>query len=132
MRALPVLSLLAFACSSAPSLPGEDASAAKDMATTTEAAAADSWNSWGRSFFATYCVECHGAGNAKRDYTTYADVGRDQSMIACGVAPTALAGCGASPAPRQFPISNANGTNPKPTDDERARLVAWIQAGAPQ
>ena len=35
--------------------------------------------------------------------------------------------CGTSPSPRQFPIGNG----PKPTDAERARLVAWITAGEP-
>jgi hypothetical protein len=36
-------------------------------------------------------------------------------------------GCGATPAPKQFPI----GTGPKPTDDERSAIVAWIDAGLP-
>jgi len=74
---------------------------------------------------ASYCVECHGAGDALRDYTTLTDVTAEQAEIRCGVAPTTAPGCGPSPAPKQFPI----GSGAKPTDDERAQLVAWIDAG---
>lgn len=37
-----------------------------------------------------------------------------------------------SPAPNQFPISNATNSNQKPSAAERDRLVAWIDAGMPQ
>ncbi|MGZ5970723.1 MAG: hypothetical protein ACXWP4_23790, partial [Polyangiales bacterium] len=98
---------------------------------TGETGAADTWDGWAKtSFFAKYCVECHGAGSTTRDYTTLTDVKRDASLIACGVATTKLSGCGSFPPPKQFPIDNASKTNPKPADAERARLVAWIQAGA--
>jgi hypothetical protein len=95
-------------------------------------ATADTWANFAQGFFATYCIECHGAGDALRDYTTIADVEVDQDSIRCGVSPTALSGCGTFPPPGQFPIDNAAGDNPKPGDDERARLVAWIEAGLPQ
>lgn len=92
----------------------------------------DTWTSFGKSFAATYCVECHATGNAKRDYTTIADVKRDAKEIACGVATTKLAGCGSFPPPKQFPIDNATKSNPKPDDATRDRFVAWIQAGTPE
>jgi len=96
------------------------------------AASADTWGNYAQDFFATYCVECHEAGNTKRDYTTIDDVIRDQDEIACGVSPTALAGCPSFPPPGQFPIDNATKTNPKPNTAEREQLVAWIKAGLAQ
>lgn len=92
----------------------------------------DTWTSFGKGFAATYCVECHAAGNAKRDYTTIADVKRDAKEIACGVATTKLAGCASFPPPKQFPIDNATKSNPKPDDAARDRFVAWVQAGTPE
>jgi hypothetical protein len=92
----------------------------------------DTWGNYAMGFFATYCVECHGAGDALRDYTTIDDVKLEQAEIRCGVASTMLSGCGSSPAPKQFPISNAGNTNAKPDDPERDRLVAWIEAGLPE
>jgi hypothetical protein len=134
MRLAAFLSLGAlYACSSTPA-PGTDAGSLgntpSDAAPST-ADAGDTWSSFAQGFFATYCVECHGAGNAKRDYSTLDNVVRDKDMIRCGVAPTQQPGCGAAPAPKQFPISNAAGTNPKPSDAERTRILAWIAAGLP-
>jgi len=92
----------------------------------------DTWGNYAQGFFAMYCVECHGAGNTMRDYTTIADVQVDHAEIACGVATTKLSGCADFPPPAQFPIDNATKDNPKPSDAERARLVAWIEAGLPE
>jgi hypothetical protein len=39
--------------------------------------------------------------------------------------------CAASLPAKQFPISDSSMTNPKPTDAERDRAVAWIDAGCP-
>jgi len=91
----------------------------------------DTWESYAKGFFASYCIECHGAGNATRDYTTLADVMRDKDTIRCGVSSVLESGCSGFPPPSQFPIDNATHSNPKPGDDERARLVAWIEAGLP-
>jgi hypothetical protein len=142
-KILPAMLLVVSACSSAsspspsPSPPTDagdtslndasvpDSAVAPDAA---EAGAADTWASFGRPFFAKYCIECHQAGNTRRDYTTLADVSRDKAPIRCGVSATKLPAC-TSPPPRQFPIDNAAGTNPKPEDAERARLIAWIDAG---
>jgi hypothetical protein len=39
--------------------------------------------------------------------------------------------CPASPQAKQFPISDSSGTNPKPSDADRDRVVAWIGLGCP-
>jgi hypothetical protein len=92
-------------------------------------AAADTWGSFAMGFFATYCVECHQdpVTVGRRDYRTIDHVRRDMARIRCGVAPTTAPGCTA-PAPRMFPI----GDGPFPSDDERQRLVDWIDAGLPE
>jgi hypothetical protein len=92
----------------------------------TGGAAADTWESYAMGFFTSYCTECHGAGDAQRDYSTRDDVVRDKDTIRCGVGTVKYPGCAAFPPPSQFPI----GTGPKPSDAERDRLVAWIEAGA--
>ena len=98
--------------------------------TTGDAPSADTWDSFAMGFFAKYCVECHAGGT--RDYRTVADVKRDQAIIRCGVASTTQAGCTATdPKAKQFPINDSTKTNPKPTDAERDRIVAWLAAGEP-
>ncbi len=105
-----------------------DASGDATVDAAPDAAAADTWASFAMDFFATYCVECHSGGTSPRDYRTITDVQRDAEIIRCGVSDVPATGCGASPAPMQFPI----GTGPHPTDTERQRLVAWIDAGLPE
>ena len=101
---------------------GQDAGGSVDGATS-----ADTWTNFAQGFFTTYCVPCHSA-NPPRDYSTMVDVMRDSAEIACGVSPTALSGCGSFPPPNQFPI----GTGPHPSDADRQRIVAWIEAGLPE
>ncbi|HZS38103.1 MAG TPA: hypothetical protein VFF06_14800 [Polyangia bacterium] len=92
-------------------------------------APATTYSNFAQNFFATYCVRCHpAAGESARDFTKLAVIQTNAHDIMCGVSPTALAGCSGNPAPAQFPIGNG----PFPSDDERNRLVAWIQAGLPQ
>lgn len=93
---------------------------------------ADTWTSYAKGFFETYCWECHGPGDTKRDYSLYSVVVQEKDPIACGVATTKLASCGSFPPPKQFPIDNAGASNPKPSDAERERLIAWLEAGAPE
>jgi len=96
-------------------------------------AGGDTWTNYADAFVMKYCVECHSPTvHPTYDFTQYAIVKQNASLIRCGVAPTMLSGCGPSPAPKQFPISDTAGTNPKPTDAERDRFVAWIEAGLPQ
>lgn len=91
----------------------------------------DTWTSYAQGFFATYCVECHGASDPDgRDFTKLSVVQAQKAEIRCGVAPVVLSPCTGFPPPKQFPISNAAGTNPKPTDAERVRIILWIDAGA--
>lgn len=99
---------------------------ATDASAPVDAPAADSWSTFAMGFMATYCVECHDGG--ARDYRTIDEVRRDRDSIACGVSPTARAGCGSFPAPGQFPV----GSGPSPNDAERLRLVDWIDAGLPE
>ena len=100
--------------------------------TATGDAGGDTWGTYAQGFFAKYCVECHNPSDPARDYDKLADVMTDSALIRCGVAATKPSGCGSSPVPKQFPISDTSGTNPKPTDAERQRIVAWIEAGLPQ
>ncbi|MFT5353519.1 MAG: hypothetical protein ACI9KE_000717 [Polyangiales bacterium] len=90
-----------------------------------DAGPADTYENFAMEFMTTYCVECHGAGNARRDYTTIEDIRRDMVNVRCGVAADPLDDCDGSPAPRQFPI----GSGAMPSDEERGRLVAWVEAG---
>jgi hypothetical protein len=98
------------------------------------AEAGDTWDSWAQGFFAKYCVECHSVSDTTgRNYALKADVVRDRLEIRCGVSamqdPSWM--CASLPRAKQFPIDNATKTNPKPSDAERARAVAWITAGSP-
>jgi hypothetical protein len=95
--------------------------------------AADTWETFAKAFFTTYCVACHDddkKGAATRDYHLLANVMKEKAEIACGVATpaewTRLA-CKAFPPARQFPV----GGGPKPTDADRERLVRWIDSGTP-
>lgn len=93
-------------------------------------ASADTWPSYAAGFFVTYCNSCHNAQDTTgRDYSMQADVAKDMMVMRCGVAAVQDASwnCAASPAAKQFPI----GSGPKPSDAERARIVAWITAGEP-
>jgi hypothetical protein len=99
-----------------------------------DAASGDTWASWAQGFFATYCVECHAASDPTgRDFTQQSVVVTNQSTIRCGVCvqQDPSWNCPAKPPAKQFPISDSAGTNPKPTDAERNRVVAWITAGCP-
>lgn len=92
---------------------------------TGPVAVGDTWDTFGAGFFDAYCVACHDA--SPRDFRSPEDVAANADAIRCGVATTALDGCGDWPPPEQFPV----GTGPQPTDDERDRIVAWIDAGQP-
>ena len=69
-------------------------------------------------------------GGSGLDFTLYADVQPRTLTIMCGVcnAQSPSWTCAASPVAQQFPV----GTGPKPTSAERDRVVAWLDAGAPQ
>jgi hypothetical protein len=86
------------------------------------------------TFFKSFCVSCHNddkSGTAARDYHVLANVVKEKSEIACGVAKSmadwTARGCKGFPPARQFPVGNGA----KPTDAERDRLLKWIDAGTP-
>jgi hypothetical protein len=96
-------------------------------------AAADTWDSYAKGFFATYCVGCHNddnTGDPSRDYETLANVVREKAKIACGVtrsmADWTMRGCSGAPRAGLFPV----GAGPKPADADRERLLRWIDSGA--
>jgi hypothetical protein len=97
-------------------------------------AGGDTWANWAQGFFTKYCIECHTATDPQgHDFTTLAGVVKDKATIRCGVSvmQDPSWSCAAFPPPKQFPINDMAGTNPKPTDAERNRAVAWIGAGCP-
>lgn len=136
IRLALLLALALGACGSpGPSDAGADVPASPDVPTPSGDAPAgdagpDTWASWGEGFFATYCVECHAGPPSGRDYRTIDDVRRDAALIRCGTTPRTepLSGCGAGPAAGMFPV----GGGPFPSDEERRRLVAWLDAGLPE
>jgi hypothetical protein len=101
--------------------PGDSADPGEAMA------ASDTWGNFAEGFVDTYCVGCHPGIFSQRDYNAYDNIVADADAIRCGVAPTMLDGCSGTPAPSQFPAGA-----PYPTDEERLRLVAWIEAGMPE
>ena len=92
-------------------------------------AAAPTWDNFASEFMETYCWECHGPGDTLRDYSVLAMVMAESNSIRCGTAPVRLKlkGCEGEPSAEQFPV----GAN-LPGDDQRTRLVEWIDAGMPE
>ncbi|HEY8038403.1 MAG TPA: c-type cytochrome [Polyangiaceae bacterium] len=134
--ALGALAACSSTSSSPPAGTGGDAAVTGDDSGSGggDSAAGDTWANWAQGFFTKYCVECHGVNDSTgRDYGVLANVVKDKTVMRCGVAAAQdpAWGCQPSPAARQFPISDTAGTNPKPTDAERNRVVAWITAGCP-
>ncbi len=93
---------------------------------TVDAMQEDRWSTFAADFIEVYCHECHGPGDSLRDYSLLTTVTSERDKIRCGVSPSALSGCTISA--RQFPV----GSGPKPTDEDRMRLVEWIDRGAPE
>jgi hypothetical protein len=107
-----------------------DSGGANESGSSDGNVAADTWANYAAGFFVTYCVSCHNAKDTTgRDYSIQANVAKDKTAMRCGVAATQdpTWNCAASPVAKQFPIGNG----PKPSDAERARIVAWITAGEP-
>jgi hypothetical protein len=114
-----VISLCGAAC-------GGGGSAVPDIDAAPEG---DTWANYAMGFATDYCTVCHMPGgqgyrNGDLDFRTIDDVVTNAAEIRCGVAPTQLDGCTGFPPPAQFPIAA-----PYPSDAERLRFVAWIEAG---
>lgn len=111
---------------------GADAAMSEPDATVADAGsdagpvAADTWTTFADDFMQRYCVRCH--STSPKDFNLLDEVRANSATIRCGVTDVALSDCGSGPPPRQFPV----GSGPFPTDDERARLVRWLDAGAPE
>jgi hypothetical protein len=103
---------------------------------------ADTWTNFASGFVSTYCVECHNttvpdpSTYPNQNFNLYADVDGLVLEIRCGVSPAGMvqSGCPTSgfPPPGQFPAKDSKGTNPMPSDADRLRMIAWINAGAPE
>lgn len=83
----------------------------------------ETWVGFAKDFFATYCIGCHGGG--ARDFTKLPSVRDHAEQIRCRVSPDPLDGCDD---PTSMPPSNRL----QPSDEERLRIVAWIEAGLPR
>jgi hypothetical protein len=119
------------ACSSASS---SGASSVQDAAVAwaPDGPDTDTWASWAAGFFTTYCIECHSANDPKGlNFGDQSIVAANRDTIRCGVCVSQQAAwsCPASPPAEQFPLSDSAGTNPKPSDADRDRVVDWITAG---
>lgn len=85
----------------------------------------DTWETYARGFFESYCTRCHSVENVGRDARNRAPEGMNWDDEASVREHLAL-------------IRNAVGvanfmppSDPKPPCDERRRLVRWIDSGAP-
>jgi hypothetical protein len=101
------------------------------------------WDGWAGAFFETYCVschnpnayckECHAPGDPRTpDFADRAPVVAHAAMVRCGVASADLPAwdCGPTPA-LSYPRAATPPTNPFPSNVDRGRLVAWLDAGCP-
>lgn len=90
-------------------------------------APAPTWNNFAQAFFQTYCTSCHSPlGQASADFNQLMVVRQRLNAIRCGTAPILLDNCQGEHPPGWFPVGNG----PKPTEDERWRLVDWIENNA--
>ena len=108
----------------------EESGSSSGGTTTTGSSAADTWENWALpAYFDVYCNQCHpAAGQSTRDFSDYDTVGDNFEHIRCGTAPTKIEGCDGHIEPGHLPI----GPGPYPSDDERWRLVDWLDAGMPR
>jgi hypothetical protein len=133
IRFVAATALVALGSACASSSPATGNQVSSGEAGSSEASAtADTWANYAQGFFRMYCISCHNAQDSTgRDYSMQAVVAKDKAVMRCGVAAVQDPSwnCAPPPAPtaRQFPI----GSGPKPTDGERGRIVAWIDAGEP-
>lgn len=102
--------------------------ATTSSSSSTGAPVMDTWENWAYpEYFTPYCLECH-PGQSSRDFNMYEVVVENVEHIRCGSAPEMLPDCNGHIEPGHLPI----GDGPFPSDDERWRLVDWIDAGMPR
>jgi hypothetical protein len=100
------------------------------------------WDGWAGAFVADYCVQCHspsapcgGSGchpsaGALPDFRQQAQVASFAHTIQCGICvqqdPVWMC---SGVTPKEFPVDEGN--NPLPTNEQRALMVDWVEAGCP-
>jgi hypothetical protein len=127
------------ACSPHPAADG----AAGTTTTVPYDGGAVEWDGWAGEFFTQYCTQCHSPtayctqchstdDPRTPDFTQKGQVVAHSAMIRCGVSVTQdpLWDCGTIQ-PEQFPLMTTPQTNPLPSDEDRGRIVAWLDAGCP-
>ncbi len=102
------------------------------------------WDGWAGAFVTEYCVQCHnpaatsclGSGchpsnGPVPDFRLHSNVVAYAPMIRCGVSvrQDPAWSCSSAIPAEKFPVDA--GTNPLPSDAERAIFVGWIDAGCP-
>jgi uncharacterized membrane protein len=121
---IALIAVITLFVASATACGGDDDGGTADAAGAIDAEPALTWNSFADGFFETFCHECHGPGDALRDYSVLSMVQAEMATIKCGVSKDTLPNCTVNAA--MFPIGNGA----KPTDAERDMLVQWIDEGA--
>jgi hypothetical protein len=100
------------------------------------------WDGWAGAFVADYCVQCHspsapcggsgchpGAGELP-DFRQQPAVVAFAHTIQCGICVTQDPSWQCTGiTPEEFPVNEGN--NPLPTNEQRALVVDWVEAGCP-
>lgn len=89
---------------------------------------APTWTNFAEAFVFDHCVECHQTDDVFGDFRELEVVRAWGERIRCGVAPGPIPDCPNGPFPRRFP----NGNGPGPSDADRLKVVAWVDAGMPR
>jgi hypothetical protein len=83
--------------------------------------AGDTYQSYAKGFFATWCTRCHSASSPDRNGAP-GELNWDEEMTVRLALPWIR---------RDVSSGNMPWNPPAPPDEERARLVRWIDSGAP-
>ena len=105
---------------------GPDDDAVNDDDADDDTVFAPSWDNFARQFFSDYCTRCHAAtlsGTQRNAAPSGVDYDTFQAAAANAGGAKARAGTDAGGMPPGTPI---------PTTAERATLVEWVDAGAPE
>ena len=90
------------------------------------------WETFGQSFFATYCTDCHSSElttpEARMCAPTFHDFDTIQGVRAVADHIDQMAGSGPGTTNTMMP---PNSHPPTPTEEERQQLAEWLACGAP-
>jgi hypothetical protein len=100
------------------------------------------WDGWAGPFVRDYCVQCHNPqapcfasgchtqGDPRTpDFQEKSAVVMNASLIRCGISVTQPAAWSCTVPPETYPLFG--GQNALPTDEQRALVAGWIDAGCP-